>query len=468
MNSAPLSPLEAGFLYAESASTPMNIGSLSIFDGTGWRGRDGKLQLDMLQSHIEAKFMAVPRVFQHPVWPLGRAARPRWVDDKFFDITRHVRAMTLPPPGTEEQLMAVVEDQHMKVLDRSHPLWELWFIDGLDGGRVAVLEKIHHSLVDGIGGVDLSVMLLDVEPTGARSVSGGPPAIPSLVDRLFPFVWAVQAAMDLPLAIAKDLTVLATSPLSAFRRGRQLTGASLSMLTDLLAPRSSLNQQIGTTRRYRVIRRSLDQTRETAHALGGTVNDLVLSAVSAGLQELVSSRNESLHSAHLHALVPVSMRSDHDHGDLGNRVAALIVPLPVRELEPDERFAMVCEAVRTAREHHEMELSHALLTVMQIWPEPVIASVADLMHHQPVFNLVVSNVPGPPIPLYFMEAQMLEAFPLVPLARNLTLSIGILSYHHQLTLGLWADHDLFPDLDLLVSQIDAGFAAMEKATPRFL
>jgi diacylglycerol O-acyltransferase / wax synthase len=240
------------------------------------------------------------------------------------------------------------------------------------------------------------------------------------------------------------------------------------MLTDLLAPPSSLNQQIGAKRRYRVIRRSLDETRQTAHALGGTVNDLILSAVSAGLQELVSSRHERLHGAHLHALVPVSMRSDQEHGELGNRVAALVVPLPMRELEPDVRFSTVCEAVRTARQHHEMELSHALLTVMEIWPEPVIASVADLMHHQPVFNLVVSNVPGPPIPLYFMGAEMLEAFPLVPLARNLTLSVGILSYQHHLTLGLWADRDLFPDLDLLVSAIDAGFAAMEKAAQHSL
>ncbi len=463
MNSAPLSALEAGFLYAESPSTPMTIGSLSIYDGAGWRGPDGNLRLGTLQDHVESKFMAVPRLFQHPVWPLGRAARPRWVDDKSFDITRHVKATSLPPPGTDGQLMSFVEDQHMKVLDRSHPLWELWFIDGLDGGRVAVLEKIHHSLVDGIGGLHLSVMLLDVEPTVAHSGNGERPIRPSSIERVLPCVRAAQAAMDLPVSIAKDVAVLAKGPISALRRGRQLSGATLSLLTDLLAPRSSLNQQIGGRRRYRVIRRSLEETRQTAHALGGTVNDLVLSAVSAGLQELVSSRDETLYGAHLHALVPVSMRSDDDHGALGNRLAALIVPLPVRDLDPDERFATVCAAVRKAREHHEVELSHALLTVMQIWPEPLIASVADLMHRQPLFNLVVTNVPGPPIPLYFMGAEMLEAFPLVPLAGNLTVSIGILSYHHQLTLGLWADHDRFPDLDLLVSGIDAGFAAMEKA-----
>jgi WS/DGAT/MGAT family acyltransferase len=441
----------------------MNIGSLSIFDGAGWHGPDGRLRLGMLQDHVETKFMAVPRVFQHPVWPLGRAARPRWVDDKSFDITRHVRMASLPPPGTEEQLMALVEDLHTKVLDRSYPLWELWFIDGLDGGRVAVLEKIHHSLVDGIGGVDLSVMLLDVKRSVAQSRDGARPVMSSSIDRVFPVIWAVQAAADLPRHIAKDLAVLATSPISALRRGRQLGGAALSVLTDGPAPRSSLNQQVGGRRRYRVIRRPLDEARQTAHALGGTVNDLVLSAVSSGLQDLVSSRQESIQGEHLHALVPVSMRPDDDHGGLGNRVAALIVPLPLGELDPDERFATVCEAVRTAREHHEIELTHALLTVMHIWPEPVIASVADLMHHQPLFNLVVTNVPGPPIPLYFIEAEMLEAFPLVPLTRNLTLSIGILSYHQQLTLGLWADYDRFPDLEVLVQGIDAGLAAMEKA-----
>jgi hypothetical protein len=147
----------------------------------------------------------------------------------------------------------------------------------------------------------------------------------------------------------------------------------------------------------------------------------------------------------------------------GNHVAVLIVPLPTRELDPRERFATVRESVQTAREHHEIELSHGLLTVMQIWPEPVIASLAGLMHHQPIFNLVVTNVPGPPMPLYLTEAELLEAFPLVPLARNLTISIGILSYNHHLTLGLWADRGHFPDLDVLADGIVAGFAAMQKA-----
>jgi diacylglycerol O-acyltransferase len=463
MNSAALSPLEAGFLYAESPFTPMHIGSVSIYEGGEWRATDGKLRLDDLTEHIQSKLAAVPRLRQHPVWPLGRVARPRWVDDSSFDIGRHVNVVSVPSPGTESQLLALVEDLHMMLMDRSHPLWELWFIDGLDGGRVAVLEKIHHSLVDGIGGVDLAVMLLDTEPTPAATSDSGeaPPAGSSILDRFLPLVWAFEAAMEVPVNIGRDLAAIATHPLSAFSRGRQLGGAVLGLFGDVVAPRTSLNQQVGGRRKYRVIRRSLEDVRQTGHALGGSINDVVLTAVSAGLHDVVSSRKETF--ADIHALVPVSLRGDDQHSDLGNRVSALIVALPTRDLDPAERFAAVRSAVRNSREHNEVELSETALSGMDVLPEPLVASLALLTHHQPLFNLVVTNVPGPPMPLYLMGSKMLEVFPLVPLARNLTVSIGILSYNHQLALGLWSDADRFSDIDVLVDGIDDGFTALDKA-----
>lgn len=467
-DTAVLSALEAGFLYAEDELTPMHVGSLAIYDGAGWRDAHGHIRLRALRGHIARRLEEMPRLLQRPLLPAAHLGRPRWVDDTEFDIERHVRLMHLPSPGTEVCLLSAVADLNMALLDRAHPLWELWFVDGLDDGRVALLEKIHHSLVDGIGGVDLAMMLLDPTPEPARRRRAPVGTRNRQPSRLQMMAGLPRMMVGTPVSIGLDALALATHPRRAVDAARHLASAVYSFAYDPLAPHSTLNADIGCRRNYRVVRCSLPEVRATGHALGGTVNDVVLTAVTSGLANILATRHEDLGGRAVHALVPVSVRRADEHRDLGNRVAAMIVPLPVNEPTLPGRFDAVRAATRSAKDHHQADLTVALLELPENWPEPILAATSRLVHRQPFVNLVVTNVPGPPIPLYLMGSRMLEIFPIVPLAGNLTVSIGILSYCDDLTLGFLVDPEHFADLEALLTGIEDAFAelgAMTGSTP---
>jgi len=465
-----LTALEASFLYMESPTTPMHVGSVAVYDGGPWRDARGELDLPKLRRYVRQRLAGIPRLRQHPVWPAGPAGRPRWVDDPDFHISRHVRGAHVESPGTQHQMLSVADELLMPPLDRRHPLWELWFVDGVQDGRVAVVEKIHHALVDGIGGVDLAVMLLDSEPFPDRSDSdgtraAGPPRVPSRI-RLLSAV-AAEALRE-PQALAQQAFGTLTHPGRTLNAARSMVSAAGAMAHpagggDIRAPHTFINEPLGTKRSYDIVRRSLGDTRELGHVLGGTVNDVVLTAVASGIGTLLGTRGQDVER--IRVLVPISLRAEDEHGLLGNRVTGMVVPLPVQPMEPLERFRATHDAVRWARKAGEGELTSTLLQFTEHLPEPLIAGVSRLVHRQPLINLVVTNVPGPSSPLYLMGSQMLEAFPVVPLAGNLALSIGILSYMDQLTIGLWADRAHFPDLPVLAKAIGRGFDELEAARP---
>lgn len=464
-----LSALEAGFLYLESPTTPMHVGSVGVFDGTGWHDRRGRLRIRALRALISKRIEASPRLRQYPVWPLGRLSRPHWMDDPGFDIDRHVRELRLPAESGTEQLMSAVEELQMALLDRNHPLWELWFVDGLTGGRVALVEKLHHALVDGIGGVDLAMMLLDVEPRAAERPPAGRVSPPGPSSRIPLLAETVVGVLAEPFELAAQAIDAATHPVRSFRSAGRLLAAGAAILRPpagggLIAGSSSLNRQVGPFRTFRVVQRSLSGTKVTSHALGGKVNDAILAAVAGAVRGLLESRGELGASPGIRVLVPVSSRRSNEHDLLGNKVTAMIVPLPVEGTSPPERFSMARAAVELARRAGEGDLVAALLGAGEHFPEPILAGVGRLVHHQPLVNLVVTNVPGPPIPLYLMGSQMLEVFPIVPLAGNLTVSIGILSYGDHLAVGLWADRGLFADLDVLAKGIDQEFDELDALT----
>jgi WS/DGAT/MGAT family acyltransferase len=458
--------LEAGFLYAESELTPMHVGSLAIFDARGWRDAAG-LRLQALRDHIAGRLAGMPRLLQHPVWPPGRLGRPLWVDDVTFDIDRHVRRLELPHPVSESQLLSALAALNTALLGRAHPLWELWFVDGLDGGRVAMIEKIHHALVDGIGGVDLAMMLLDPMPSPTPPAPMPMPVFARPPSQLALLGYAAEAAIERPLAFGRLLVAQLGHPGRAIGTLRRLGSAAASLAPAPFAPRCSLNETVGPRRDYRIIRCSLEDIRATGRTLGGTVNDVVLTAVAEGLAGLLASRHDDIPAA-LHALVPVSLRGADEHRTLGNRVAAMIVPLPTATRTPLTQFTTVRQATRFAKGHHQRELALAVLTMPEYWPEPLVAVFSRLIHRQPLVNVIVTNVPGPPNPLYLMGSQMIEVFPLVPLVRNVTVSIGILSYGKQLTMGLWADGDRGADLGTLVSGIERALAVLDTEARRTL
>lgn len=459
-----LSALEAAFLYMESPTTPMHVGSVSIYEGQLWRDQRGDLDLGRLRCYVRDRLAGIPTLRRHPVWPAGPAGRPRWVEDPDFHISRHVRSMRVADPGSDEQLFSAAEDLLMSLLDRSHPLWELWFVDGLRDGRVAVVEKIHHALVDGIGGVDLAIMLLDYEPFPARpdiADAAAPTRVPSRIELLSSTV--TEAVTGPPELALRTIDAFA-HPMRSARSARNLAKAIAAVSRpqgggDIRAPRVFINERVGTKRSYQVVRRSLGETRDTAHALGGTINDVILSAVAGGFGSFMTRRGDDVET--IRVLVPISQRAAHEHELLGNRVTGMVVPLPVAPMQPLERFQAARDGARWARNTGEGELASRLLQLSEYLPEPFVAGISRLIHHQPFINLVVTNVPGPTNALYLMGGRMLEAFPVVPLVGNLTLSIGILSYLDQLTIGLWGDRASFPDLNVLAGEIDRGFDDLE-------
>jgi WS/DGAT/MGAT family acyltransferase len=457
--------LDSTFLLVESSRTPMHVGALSIFEGapfhdqpgshdqpgfddeSGVHDESGAFRLDRVRAHVAGRLHLVPRLRKRIATAPGGLGRPVWVDDEDFDLSRHVRHLRLTPPASRDRLADVAAGLMMQTLDRAHPLWELWFVDGLEDGTVAVLEKVHHAMVDGIADVDLAAALLDLDATvrdeEAPAWTPAPP--PSGLELalhsgselgLGPLRWAVRSVSEL------------RSPASVRRRLGGLADALWSLGWRERPIRTSLDRQIGEDRTLRWLRRPLPDVQDAAHRHHTTMNDLVLAAVAGGLRELLVRRNAMAWSRDPLALVPVSTRGPGQHDASGNLVSALLVPLPVERTTPEARLSAIHDAADHHKARHVPEGAGLLVDALEAIPPCALGLLAPLaVHHQALVDVVVTNVPGPPVPLWFDGARMLESVPILPLAGNLPLSVAILSYDDQLSVGILADPAACPDLD---------------------
>ncbi len=447
-----MSALDATFLDIETARTPMHVGALSIFDGDPFRAPDGRFRLDAVRDHVAHRLPLVPGLRRRTVSSWSGAGRPVWIDDDDFDIERHVQLLHLPRPGDDRQLAELCAELQMAVLDRRHPLWELWFIDGLEDGSVAVVEKIHHAMVDGVADVDLAAALLDLTPDAPpETADDWTPRRPPTETQLL-----LHAGVELLVTPARWLVrsaslVATPSKLTAGIGG--IADALWSLQRGERPVRTSLDRPVGSRRTLRWVQRPLTPLLAAAHAREVTLNDLALTAAAAGQRRLLDGRGElPLGSAPL-ALVPVSTRDADQHDASGNRVAALLVPLPVDLDTTDARL----EAVRAATSHHKSrhvpDGTALLVDAMDVIPAVALRSAGQLVHRQPLVDVVVTNVAGPPCPLFFDGARMRTTVPIVPLAGNLALSIAILSYDGVVTFGVLADTAACPDVDELMAGI---------------
>ncbi|MBM3659540.1 MAG: wax ester/triacylglycerol synthase family O-acyltransferase [Actinobacteria bacterium] len=455
-----LSGLDASFLVLERIETPMHIGSLAILEGRAFFDERGRFRLADVRRLVSSRLHLIPR-FRKRVMevPLG-LGRPVWVDDARFDVGYHVRLTALPAPGSRAQLLALFERVQAQLLDRSRPLWELWFVEGLEGGQVALFQKTHHALVDGISGVDVATVLFDFspEPTVPDAPEWEPTPAPSpqqlLVDTV---VEEVGQVTHLGRMVADAVQV----PQRALAQLGQL-GRSMATLAEgrLLAPRLSINRPVGRHRRFLGVQVPLDDVKAVRGVYGGTINDVVLAGVAGGLARLLDARGELRPDLRVKVMCPVSVRADQEHLALGNRVSALVVPLAVGATDPVSRLASVRAATEDLKERHQAVAADTLIGLTQYAAPTLLGLAARAAHHQVFFNLISTNVPGPQVPLYCMGAQMVEAYPMVPLSRNLGLGIAILSYCGNLHIGLLADRDAFPDLDVLATGIAEAFTEM--------
>jgi WS/DGAT/MGAT family acyltransferase len=452
-----LKPLDAMFIDAEDEDphTSMAIASIAVFEGPPPREAEfltflaGRLPLVPL---YRRKLRAVP----------FRLGRPVWVDDPDFDLRYHVRHTALPAPGGDEQLANLMARVMSQRLDRDHPLWEYWLVEGLAGNRWALISKVHHCMVDGVSGTDLYRVVFDVSPEPS------PPAVDDRTTGPEPSAaWlAVQAAVDaatLPVRQAVALGRAAADPRRTLTQTAGLTRAVVRLAPAVWpAAGSSLSGQIGRQRRYAWARASLDDIKAIKRAFGGTVNDVVLAAISSGFRALLLARGEQPEPHEVPSLVPVSMRAPGEESIYGNRVSATVADLPVHLADPVERLTAVRTELESLKASREAMVGEALVGLGRYSPYPLASWWVRLAFWLPQREIVTvtTNVPGPRQPLFGMGRRLEEIIPYVPIASRIRTGISIFSYCGTITFGLTGDFAANPDLDVLARGIEHGVAEL--------
>jgi WS/DGAT/MGAT family acyltransferase len=455
-----LTSIDASFLHQERPESHMHIGGVLVFDGPPPAFAD---YLD----HVRSRLHLVPRYRQKLATPPLQTGRPLWVDDPSFRIDYHVRHAALPAPGRELQLLEMAARIASQPLDRAKPLWENWLVEGLDGDRFALIFKTHHSLVDGVSGVGLGHVLFDLEPDSTPPGSGRaqawrPEPAPSQLAMAF-------AGLRGGVGTLADLGARLGSALRRPRSSLAAVGDSVLGVGELVwaglnpAPRTPLNVPIGAHRRYDIVRHHLADYKEVKDRLGGTVNDVVLTVVSGGLRDWLHSRGVRTEGLELRALVPVSVRMEGEQHQLGNRITVMRGPLPVYIEDPAARLHQVRTAMSALKESRQAAGAATLARVTELAPPVALAQSARLSTSTRLFNLIVTNVPGPQVPLYLLGRELRELFPLAFLPRDHALAIGVLSYHGGIAYGLLGDYDALPDLNVVRRGIDSELADLLKA-----
>jgi WS/DGAT/MGAT family acyltransferase len=442
----------------ERAGAHMHVASAILFEGSAPTHAE-------FRDQIESRLHLVPRFRQKlRQVPFGQG-RPVWVDDPHLNLDYHVRQTALPAPGSEEQLRNLAARIFSQQLDRSKPLWELWLVEGLEGDRFAIVGKSHHALVDGVSGVDITTVLFDLEeePAGppVRPPKWAPRPEPTDIELL---TEALRERATSPSELVRGVRALLRGP-HRILRGAGATGRLLE--TGMSAPRTPFNVEIGPHRRLAFVRTDLDDLKRVKDAHGGTVNDVVLSVVTGALGNYLRARGHDTEGLEMRAMVPVSVRAEEEHGALGNRLSAMMAPLPVWCEDPVERLRLLTETMGDLKGSGQA-VGAEILTKMTDFAPPTIASqAARLQPAQRFFNLVVTNVPGPQFPLYVLGRKMESIFPLVPLARRQALCVGIMSYDGQVDFGLVGDYDAMADLDSFALDLEGAVReAVESAPPK--
>jgi WS/DGAT/MGAT family acyltransferase len=455
-----LSPLDRTFLDLEYPETHMHVAGVTIFEAGPLRTADGGIDIEKIRRYVASRLHLMPR-YRQKIARIPLENHPVWVDDERFNLEYHVRHTALPRPGGDDQLKRLTGRIVSQQLDRGKPLWELWIVEGLDGDRFAMISKTHHCMIDGISAVDLATVLLSpsTDPAIPDAQPWQPESAPSrgelvmeearrrLVSPL-EFGKAVLGAMQNPAETAESVT-------------EQISAVTETLGAGLFpASESPFNRPIGPHRRFDWTAIDLADVKRVKNALGGTVNDVVLATVAGAVGSFLKGRGfspEAIAGLDFRAMVPVSIRATSERGTLGNRIASWAARLPIAEKDPRRRLQAVRDVTADLKQSRQAMGAEVLARVSE-WTVPTLLSLAmRLAARARSFNLTVTNVPGPQIPLYMIGARMTAAYPLGPLFADQALNIALLSYDGRLHWGLNADWDVLPDLRDLVDAIRASF-----------
>jgi diacylglycerol O-acyltransferase len=454
-----LTGLDTSFLHLERDSAHMHVAGCSVFTG------DAPAYEELTEA-IESRLHLVPRYRQRLAFVPFNQGRPVWVDDPHFNVRYHVRHTALPRPGGDAQLKRLAGRVFSQALDRSRPLWELWLVEGLAGGRFALLSKTHHALVDGVSGVDIATVLFDTSPdplpVAPPDHEWVPRPLPSSAQLLAD---AVLERATVPGEVARGVRAAFRGPRTVAARVGQAFGSvgALAWTGLQAAPASPFNVRIGPHRRFTWVEADLAQFKAIKDSLGGTVNDVVLAAVAGALGRYMRLHDQTTDVEGLRAMVPVSVRADIERGALGNRVAAMWVTLPVGTTDPVTRLHTISEAMNAVKRSGQAVGAEILTHLSGFAPPTIMAQAARLQARQRLFNLVVTNVPGPQFPLYLLGRELEAVYPMVPLAENTALGIAILSYNGQLNFGLVADYDALADVEVLADELRSAIEELAAA-----
>ena len=445
-----LSPLDAWWLHLEREVQQLHVGSALLFEGPAPSHAQ-------LMSAIESRLDLVPRYRQRVLRVPLDLGRPVWADDPRFRIGDHVRHTTLPRPGTEESLRDMTAGLMSEHLDLSRPLWESWLVDGLEGGRWAMVNKTHHSMIDGISGADIIDVLLDRDPHAeARPAVPWTPAAETSPVRLA--ASALGDMLRVPLEIGQGLARAVRAP-GRFTRQSAVELSGLAQLGEkVMWPESVLDGPIGPRRRWGWARADLTEVKKVKNSLGGTVNDVILAGIAGGFRTFLTARGENMDGRTVRTMVPVSMRTREERGQLGNQVSAVFADLPVGLSDPAERLAAVTRQLSSLKSSGMARGVDSMFTAADLVPGTLFALGARVAARLPqrAISTVTTNVPGPPVPMYLLGHRMTELFPYIPIGADIRVTIGIASYAGRLTCGVTGDFDAVPDLQVLCDGIESA------------
>jgi WS/DGAT/MGAT family acyltransferase len=453
-----LSALDVSFLTNESSSSHMHVGAICIFEGPPPSYND-------LLDHVRSRLHLVPRFRQKLAYPPVPTGRPFWIDDAAFNLEYHIRHSALPSPGSEEQLRNMAARVFSQSLDRTKPLWELWMVQGLTRKRFAFVTKTHHALVDGVSGVDIATVLFDVTP------------VPEVAEP--DHAWTPGPQPSAAQLLAKDAEGLARTPVRALRRIERAVEhprAALHQVSEAAealgevgwnfanpAPSVPLNVPLGSHRRFEWVRSDLAQFKRIKSTLGGTVNDVVLAVVTGAVRRWLHSRGVRTEGMELRAQVPVSIRGDDERGQLGNRILAVRALIPVYVEDPVERLDVCRKGMEGIKQSKQALGAEVISRFNDFAPPTLLAQAARINFSTRLFNLVVTNVPGPQMPLYVLGRELEDIFPVGFLPPEQALFVAIMSYNGGVNFGLLADYDAVDDVAEIAHGIEGSIAELAAA-----
>ncbi len=468
-----LSAADTAFLRMETRTLHMHVGTLFVFAPPP----SGRLDFARFAQLVRSRLHLVPRYRQRLAQPGVPASSPVWVDDPHFDLSYHVRHASLPRPGTREQLTEHATRILSRQLDRERPLWELYVIEGLEDGGFALLVKSHQAMVDGLEGTDIATVMLDLAPEDGDELGSPEPweprPVPSSVSLTLDTLGDLAASPGTALEAARRA---AHAPWRVGRRALDLGRGAVGMVRDRLAhppPRSLLNQPPSAYRRFAVQRVALADVKEVKDTFRTTVNDVVLAVVADATGRYLRSRGARTDGLWLRAMVPVSTRLGAEDQPLGSRVVAVFVDLPMFEMDPVERLHVCHEAMQEVKASHHAVGAGFLLELSGFAPPTLHAMAARLGARSRLFSFLVTNVPGPQVPVYCLGARLQGAYPFTPLGSTQSYSVGLTSIDGWLSFGVTADYDACPGIEAVedfltegVVELQAHAAAARERTTR--